>query len=793
MKLLSQKFICFIFVGIISLTYSYKVNLNSLHKSENSNQDNIFVSEKILKHKKNLKTKQIKTAVSPTAKMDSTTTNDSVSSDSDLGQNTNLFDLAGKSKTGPSDADVGKGPIFFEGWVKYFKFSDVEILGTTPKHFYRNNDYFEQFKGNHIVNVNEKSEGMYTNIKSETFFFAMLFSQTLNFVTSRDIKIQKTYDSLNIDWIAPVMESQEMTGGISDFGNFSEGYCSKIVSNKPRVTSWVVCTESETEKNKFITSLKKLKIKRQRDQGIFPTTQQKPKQETLSDILNSDKKPKEGATQNLKKDQGDNLGVVFDANKDKITDGYWIVLQEWTQCSLKCGGGTSFLQRMCVPPKSGGKDCQGDKVLTKSCNTQPCPDILKTEYKTKNDTITLKPIVKVMPFSSRPQRYTKCVIKESDLMMVQKSENDLNNQNNNPLISNPTNLRLQVPTRVVMNNRTVSIFSGEEYNTLVTVFNLAETEFKRSLTDKSCFILTDSKQKQAELCPFGCNSVSKAIEEWDYDFHLFKYQCNTPRDVIDVDEAELQSKLKEKIQQAKKEILEEREKEIKRKLEEKEQTQLDGVVKTTNQVALQAIQKELSLEEMIKQEETQREAQEEKQIQLSIEKEKQKAECIVRAIKERKLENQYNLRTKQAEEEIKNIKTTTTEEVLIRRSQLKDLILKMRQNSKKRQQKLQSELHDVRLGVAKEMGDAYKKGEATRCLESAKDKEKRLTYCTANFSDDYNNLQNCKESEDFSTLCCDLEFGDFFANERLQCYELVNSVGKKTDSKGRWIWQQGII
>ena len=40
----------------------------------------------------------------------------------------------------------------------------------------------------------------------------------------------------------------------------------------------------------------------------------------------------------------------------------------------------------------------------------------------------------------------------------------------------------------------------------------------------------------------------------------------------------------------------------------------------------------------------------------AIEAEKKKSECLVKAIKERKLENQYNLRAKEAEEEVKNIK-----------------------------------------------------------------------------------------------------------------------------------------
>jgi hypothetical protein len=243
---------------------------NAVSKSQygttNSNGDKIFVSESFLKHKKtSLKAKQIETAINPRAKMDSSTINDSVSSDSDLGRNTNLLELAkgSQNKSTPPDINIGQGPVFYQGWVKYFKYSDIDIIGSTPKQFFRNNEFFEQMKKNSNLDLNEKVDGMYSNIKNNSFFFAILFSQTLNIVTSRDTKIQKTYDSLNIDWISPVNESMEMDGGVSDFGNFNEGYCIKIVSNKAKIINWVICLETETEKNNFISILKKLKIKRQ--------------------------------------------------------------------------------------------------------------------------------------------------------------------------------------------------------------------------------------------------------------------------------------------------------------------------------------------------------------------------------------------------------------------------------------------------------------------------------------------------------------------------------------------------
>jgi len=38
-------------------------------------------------------------------------------------------------------------------------------------------------------------------------------------------------------------------------------------------------------------------------------------------------------------------------------DGQWVVVKKWSECSKTCGGGVSVLQRMCLPPKPGGRPC----------------------------------------------------------------------------------------------------------------------------------------------------------------------------------------------------------------------------------------------------------------------------------------------------------------------------------------------------------------------------------------------------------------------------------------------------
>ena len=45
---------------------------------------------------------------------------------------------------------------------------------------------------------------------------------------------------------------------------------------------------------------------------------------------------------------------------------------------------------------------------------------------------------------------------------------------------------------------------------------------------EDCFVLSSGNQI-AELCPLMTINCQKQIEEWNYDFHLFKNQCKPKR------------------------------------------------------------------------------------------------------------------------------------------------------------------------------------------------------------------------------------------------------------------------
>lgn len=170
----------------------------------------------------------------------------------------------------------------------------------------------------------------------------------------------------------------------------------------------------------------------------------------------------------------------------------------------------------------------------------------------------------------------------------------------------------------------------------------------------------------------------------------------------------------------------------------------------------------------------------------------------MKAIKEKQLENQYNLKQKETAEAIQNIKKAALQEVQVRRNNLKKLIEEMRSKQKRKTNSLSQKLQAVRYQMAQQMGKAYKKGDSGRCesigrgTENKEKSEMRKNYCIANFSEDFVNYQTCLDGDDFCHMCCDNEFGEFFIGERESCYS--KACIKKTELPpkevdGRWVWQ----
>ena len=53
----------------------------------------------------------------------------------------------------------------------------------------------------------------------------------------------------------------------------------------------------------------------------------------------------------------------------------WEPWTTWTPCTATCGGGMQQRERICRSARLGGKNCTGDSLQSRTCNTHECPGI----------------------------------------------------------------------------------------------------------------------------------------------------------------------------------------------------------------------------------------------------------------------------------------------------------------------------------------------------------------------------------------------------------------------------------
>ena len=329
--------------------------------------------------------------------------------------------ISGKVKSDPT-LKLPEGPVFWEGWIKYFHYDNGGKVDR-PKHFFINEQYYHQ---NALKSEIKQTDNIgKIKIPTKFDFFAKLLPNNFNILFSREHDFMRNVETLNLDIIKPVPEDKRLKGGIEDLGDFEEGKCIQISTVVPVIFKetfysgsdsgfsehWIICTDDAKSKAKLLGTLIKLKIIKQKSLGITERTDQpKRKKPTLSSELATVNTPQ------VEKPPG-----------WKIIDGYWILLSDWSECSLKCGGGSSYQQWMCIPPRRGGKPCVGQSIRTKPCNRHPCPNVsgLNTLQQLANKASeVMKPIYKLLPFTNRPQRYIKCSLKEQDVL-YKTYDNDL--------------------------------------------------------------------------------------------------------------------------------------------------------------------------------------------------------------------------------------------------------------------------------------------------------------------------------------------------------------------------------
>ena len=579
---------------------------------------------------------------------------------------------------------------------------------------------------------------------------------------------------LEIGNIQPVAENT-YDGGIEDYGNFPEGFCFRLNLKAGDFSVWTVCTDSLPEKTKLMTKIKMIKVKQQRDAGEIVTNG------------NIKLAPRPEA-------QWKNDKAMLEARKMRIArtsfakspvDGYWVTIQNWSQCSLKCGGGETVLQRMCVPPQGNGKPCTGQPIIRMKCNQKPCPRVSKYgmvegNVNNRNTTEVMKPVVKVLEFSSRPQRYQKCIIKEGDLLYsIWVGDKIDENGKSKPQ-------KVTIPVRAVMNNKTFSVFGGDDYSTLKEAFNMESTTFVASKESETCFILRNNIKK-AQFCFFGSESTIEHYNEWDYDFNLFKYQCKTRRATNStIDQTELNNKVKN----LKQGMLMDREIDLIKREKEGEVEEKNIELTKKNKMAFMAVQKQINMDALVVKEEKEREQNEIQNLEKNIADERDKHDCAMKKIKEKEIESQYNIRAEEMEEENDELTKEAKNEIEITRSKLKDKIRKMRKATDRKKSDLKQKLMSLRTKFNSDVTSAYKKGNNNHCASVVTSKENYNNYCLTSFPNSPVLYGQCAYSDNPCITCCENEFSEVFYTDRIKC---IKEVCKKHTKKfGKWVWETDV-
>ncbi len=599
-----------------------------------------------------------------------------------------------------------------------------------------------------------------------------------------------------------IPENRPIEGGVKDVGNFSEGFClqvNTIIPDFPFQSSvnqaepktgkheiWVICTDNHQSKSSLINSLIKNKLKKQNDLGLHI------KKNNLNDVDGSNKNNYLNMSNKFSNNIGNTLSIEDLGKKidnSKPRDGRWIVIQDWTECNLKCGGGEQTLQLSCMPPDKGGKPCEGTAIRKRPCNTQPCKVFKNPSSDDSKNQKYKDPIIKVMPLSNRPSRYDKCHLKELDvfgiskpeginlLLEIQREKRDFINSDNST----------KIPVRIIMNNKSISLYRDENLSSIMFTLSLESASFIRIPHNNTCFMLQGKiLTQQAIVC--SIQQRNEFVEEWDYDFNLFKYQCKETRSSIKLsNDSEMKKKLSEKITLVKEELIEERSLQVKKETHKQEELVIRSKVDQTEAMTLLAMQKESKLEELLEKEEKLREMEEQKELENQLKIEETKKEVIKKSIREKELEDQFNISKENAEMAIVKIKEEAKKTILHRREEIRNKINKMRLKAERKKLQIKTRILSMRTETAQQIQNYSKNGNMMRCFnpnknenrDSEKDPEnnslaRRLDYieifCTGYFSNNISKFIECKNPNSFCFVCCETEFGQLHLKERDKCY-----------------------
>lgn len=663
----------------------------------------------------------------------------------------------------------------WEGWLKFLRMKTEQSV-IRPTNFFVNNEFFQQ-KVQPSELKEKDSKNHYRHIIDQFHFFGKLSRHTLNFMSSRDFSITRNVESLHTGLILPIDPELKYQGGVQDLGEFSEGNCIQVFTNEPTSPNptfnpdtdtkgekivWVICTNDRKEKEKLLEYLITIKVEDQRKAKPGWEKRRAEERRSMAHIL--EQQSNEKMSNVLKTSENPN-------------DGYWALLSDWSQCSKKCDGGSQYQQWMCIPPKNGGAPCKGESVRTRSCNIERCPhqegllDIKEQEVK-------LKPIIQTVPFSTRPQKYDKCVIKEGDVLF----------ENLELIGIDKKETITRVPARLVLNTRTISIFQDDSYKKSGFNLNVKETTLLYDKAD-ACCVQVLSKNKLFRVCGgFGtdCGTKSNPIfaNEWIQAFNYFKSKCHDKLNQKNWAHQQALDRLNE-LNSARADMVKEKEDMINKNLKEVENSKVLSQIRHTQDSAMKALKREFNIEQMLTKEMQLKALKETQELMAMKKNEEKKKECLETAFKNKEEENRKKRENEAKVQKLAKLKEETRNEIASQRSALKKKIEAIMRRSQHKNRQIKREIGLIRTQMAQGLLEAQRLGDLKRCQVALPSQDKIDHYCDEFVNNDLVRNKNCKDPFRFCYICCETEFGIMNLKERDECFNWCDS---QDDTK--FVWSQ---
>jgi len=328
--------------------------------------------------------------------------------------------------------------------------------------------------------------------------------------------------------------------------------------------------------------------------------------------------------------------------------------------------------------------------------------------------------------------------------------------------------------------------------------------------DNCCFVLK-STNKKFNICSFSmCGSkVPLFFNEWNREFNLFFRSCYEGRDVghgkdplpgqpdlNDMIKTSVQTPVtvqQHLIQAAQVKMVNEREKLLQKKLEAVEEKKKENKVGKTQKTVINALRKEMKLEDLIKQEQEEKFNDETKVLIQKFKHEKRKKKCLENILKKREEQDAKVREQMEIKHEIRKLKQDAAIVVQKKRKNLKKKIEEMRKRIQRRNRLIEQKIQKVRGSMANELMQANRLGDWKVCKKSRTTKQGLYSYCDTNFIDDYAKNAECKDPENFCYICCENEYGNMYLKKRDQCYEMCDHLSKKDTENGEWVWHDDIL